>query len=198
MTKPQDIHRHGGQPEDAARMVPAPEVEFWFVQEVLPLEAALMRYLRSSYRNPEEVADLRQDIYAQLISAAHKQIPSPTKPFVFAVAHNVLIDRVRRDRVVAMDTISDMEKLGLAADVAAPDRVVIARDELRRLREAIERLPARARETVLMARIQGLSQREIATRLNLDETTVSRHLKKGMQLLTDILYGTSPGGDEVP
>src|SRR6185437_7791163 len=91
-----------------------------------------------------------------------------------------------------------MEKLGLAADVAAPDRVVIARDELRRLREAIERLPARARETVLMARIQGLSQREIATRLKLDETTVSRHLKKVMQLLTHIMYGTSPVGDEVP
>jgi RNA polymerase sigma-70 factor (ECF subfamily) len=179
-------------------MVPAPEVELWFVREVLPLEASLMRYLRSSYRNPEEAADLRQDIYAQLIAAAHKQIPSPTKPFVFAVAHNVLVDRVRRDRVVAMDAISDMEQLGLASDAPPPDRVVLAREELRRLREAIDRLPPRARETVMMARIEGLSQREIASRLNLDETTVSRHLKKGMQLLVDILYGTAPDGSETP
>lgn len=94
-------------------MVPAPEVELWFVREVFPLEASLMRYLRSSYRNPEEAADSRQDIYAQLIAAVHKQIPSPTKPFVFAVAHNVLVDR---DRVVAMDAISDMEQLGLASE----------------------------------------------------------------------------------
>lgn len=157
-----------------------------------------MQFLRSSYRNREEAADLRQDIYAQLIVAAHRQIPNPTRPFVFAVAHNVLVDRVRRDRVVAMDTISDMEQLGLASDAPPPDRVVVAREELRRLREAIDRLPQRCRETVMMARIEGVSQREIAARLSLDETTVSRHLKKGMQLLVDILYGPAPDMGDAP
>jgi len=177
-------------------MVPAPEVELWFVREVLPLEASLMRFLRSSYRNAGEAADLRQDIYAQLIATAQKQIPNPTKPLVFAIAHNILVDRMRRERVVPMDTISDMEKLGLASDAPPPDRVVMARDELRHLREAIDRLPPRCREVVMMARIEGLAGRDIAARLNLDETTVSRHLKKGMQLLVDGLYGSSSSAGE--
>ncbi len=150
-----------------------------------------MRFLRSSYRDTADAADLRQDVYAELIETAQKQIPNPTKPFVFAVAHNIMIDRMRRERVVPMDTISDIEKLGLASDAPPPDRVVIARDELRHLRAAIEQLPPRCREIVAMAQIDELSNREIAARLNLDESTVSYHLKKGMQLLVDILYGTT-------
>ncbi len=141
-------------------MVPASEVELWFVREVLPLEASLMRFLRSSYRNTADAADLRQDVYAELIETAQKQIPNPTKPFVFAVAHNIMIDRMRRERVVPMDTISDIEKLGLASDAPPPDRVVIARDELRHLRAAIEQLPPRCREIVAMAQIDELSNRK--------------------------------------
>jgi len=179
-------------------MVPASEVELWFVREVLPLEGALMRYLRSAYRNAADAADLRQDIYVQLVETAQKQIPNPTKPFVFAVAHNVMIDRLRRERVVPMDTISDLEKLGLASESPPLDTAVIARDELRHLRAAIDRLPTRWRETIVMARIDGLSGREIAARLNLDESTVSYHLKKGMQMLVDILYGPETRPGEAP
>jgi len=188
-----DYSRIGGQPEDAAQMVPAPEVELWFVREVLPLEASLMRFLRSSFRNAGELADLRQDIYAELIEAAKREIPASAKSFLFTLARHTMIDRMRRLRVVPMDTISDLEKLGLASEAPSADRVVIAREELRHLRAAIDRLPPRYRETVVMARIDGLSGREIALRLNLDESTVSHYIKKGLQLLADTLYGELPG-----
>lgn len=193
-----DASRKGGQPEDAAQMVPAPEVELWFVREVLPLEASLMRYLRGTYRNPNEADDLLQDVYVEAIGAAQKDIPKSTKSFVFAVAHNLMVDRIRRERVVPMDTISDLEKLGLASDAPPPDRVIIARDELRHLRAAIDKLPPRCREPVLLSRIEGLSGREIAARLNLDETTVSHYVKKGMQLLADMLYGDPQSVGDLP
>jgi len=186
--KTQDKSRRGGQLEDAAQMVPAPEVELWFVREVLPLEASLMRYLRGTYRNPREADDLLQDIYVGVVEAAQKELPKSPKSFVFTVAHNIVVDRIRRERIVPMDTVSDLEKLGLAAETPPPDRIVIARDELRHLREAIEQLPPRCREPVLLSRIDGLSGREIAARLNLDESTVSHYVKTGMQLLADILY----------
>lgn len=152
-----------------------------------------MRFLRSSFRNAGELADLRQDIYAELIEAAKKEIPASAKSFLFTLARNTMIDRMRRLRVVPMDTISDLEKLGLASEAPSADRVVIAREELRHLRAAIDRLPPRYRETVTMARIDGLSGREIALRLNIDETTVSHYIKKGLQQLADTLYGDIPG-----
>lgn len=177
-------------------MVPAPEVELWFVREVLPLEARLMRYLRSTYRNAREATDLLQDVYVEVVEAAQKEIPKSAKSFVFAVAHNVMVDRIRRERIVPMDTVSDLEQLGLAAETPPPEQAVIARDELRHLRAAIDKLPPRCREAVLLSRVEGLSGREIAERLNLDKSTVSHYVKQGMQLLADALYGspTAPGG----
>lgn len=182
--------RGSGKPEDAAQMVAAPEVELWFVSEVLPLEGSLMRFLSNSYRKPGELADLRQDIYAELIESAQKQIPNPTKPFVFALARNVLVSRMRRERIISMETMSDLENLALASEAPPPDRTVIARDELRHLRDAIDELPPRCREAVVLARIEGLSGREIATRLNLSESTVSHYVKNGMRRIANTLYGS--------
>jgi RNA polymerase sigma factor (sigma-70 family) len=175
--------------------MPAPEVEAWFVREVLPLEAALMHYLQASYRRESDIADLRQDVYAAAIEAAHVQIPHRTRPFVFAIARNLMINRIRRDRVVPFETIADPDELGLAADEPAPDRAVMAREELRRLRAAIDQLPPRCREAVVLARVEELPGREIARRMGINETTVSHYIKRGMRVLADMLYGDEkPGG----
>lgn len=173
--------------------MPAPEVESWFVREVLPLEAALMQYLQASYRRASDIADLRQDVYAAVIEAAHVQIPQRTKPFVFAIARNLMINRIRRDRVVPFETMADPDELGLAADEPAADRALMAREELSRLRAAIDQLPPRCREAVVLARVEELPGREIARRMGINETTVSHYIKNGMRTLADILYGDGEG-----
>lgn len=174
--------------------MPAPEVEAWFVREVLPLEAALMHYLQASYRKSSDVADLRQDVYAAVIEAAHTQIPHRAKPFVFAIARNLLINRIRRDRVVPFETMSDPDELGHAADAPAADRTLMAREELRRVRAAIDQLPPRCREAVVLARIEELPGREIARRMGISETTVSHYITNGMRALADMLYGPDESG----
>ena len=174
--------------------MPAPEVEAWFVREVLPLEAALMHYLQASYRRPGDITDLRQDVYAAVIEAAHTQIPQRARPFVFAIARNLLINRIRRDRVIPFESVADPDELGLAADAPLPDRTVMAREELRRLRAAIDQLPPRCREAVVLARVEELPGREIARRMGINETTVSHYIKNGMRALADMLYGDDDGG----
>lgn len=68
----------------------SPTLVDWFVREVLPLEAALMHFLRKNWRNSEEVADLRQDVYVQ----------------IFDAARNLLIDQVRHDQVIPIGYLS--------------------------------------------------------------------------------------------
>ena len=50
-------------------------VRDWFIREVLPLEAILMRFLRQNLRNPADIADLRQEVYVRVYEAARKKIP---------------------------------------------------------------------------------------------------------------------------
>lgn len=166
-----------------------PQALAWFLREVLPLEAMLMQFLRHNWRDESDIEDLLQDIYIRVYESSQKEIPEKPKAFVFQTARNLIANRIRDRRVVPMDAVADIDALGVAIDAPGPDQTLAARDELRRLSEAIDTLPPRYRDVVIMRRIKDLSRREIATRLGLTEASVSVYLTEGMYALADILYG---------
>lgn len=170
----------------------APEAKAWFVREVLPLEAALMQFLRHNWRNESDITDIRQDVYIRVYEAACQEIPESAKSFVFSTTRNLLIDRVRRERIVPIEAAADLETLDLVSEEPSPDRKVIARDDLRRLNVALDRLPKRCREAFIMRQVEELSRREIAVRMGIAEKTVKRHLNDAVRTLADILYGEPP------
>ncbi len=99
----------------------------WFVREVLPLEAQLMQFLHRNWHNQAEIADLRQETYIRVYEAALKQPPDKAREFVFTTARHLIIDRVRRARVIPIDAAADLEFVEVAADMPGPDQVVQAR-----------------------------------------------------------------------
>jgi len=177
-------------PSDAASAVS--RAKEWFGREVLPLEASLMQYLEHNWRNASDIADLRQEVYIRVYTAALKATPEHTRQFVFTTARNLLIDRVRHEQVIPIEAAADMEALDIAVEAPGPDRIVGARDELRRLQAALDRLTPRCREAVVLGRIQGLSKPEIAARMGIAEISVGQYLTEGIYALADILYGEPP------
>jgi RNA polymerase sigma factor (sigma-70 family) len=163
-------------------------VHAWFVREVLPLEAALTKYLQHNWRGQANVADMLHDVYVRVIDAARKELPKSTPGFVFATARNLLVDLVRQEKIVPFEAVENLEALNVAADAPAPDEQVIAREELRRVQAALDKLHPRSRETFIMHHVDGLSRREIAARLGISEITVNWYLNAGVRLLADILY----------
>jgi len=148
-----------------------------------------MQYLERNWRNPSDVPDFRQDVYVRVYEAALKELPQNTTQFVLTTARNILIDRARHERVVPIEAASDLEHLSAAADAPGPERTVMARDELRHLQAAMDRLPARCREAIILRRVQGLSRAEIATRMGINEVSVSRYLSRAICALADTLHG---------
>jgi|SRR5580692_3685846 RNA polymerase sigma factor (sigma-70 family) len=190
MSDTSDTNRKGDSRHRGA--IAASSVDFWFCREVLPLEAILMQYLRRNWANANDIADLRQDVYVRVYKAAQKQFPDSTKSFVLMIARNLLIDRVRRARVIPIETVTDLEALGVASNDVGADRVMIARDALGRLQIALDHLPPRPREAILLSKVEGLSRREIAARMGIAEDTVKHHLVHGMHMLAEKLYGEIP------
>ena len=170
------IERLDSDREKAARTseaaVTALEVDVWFVREILPLESALMEYLQHNWRNRSDIYDFRQEIYIRLYETALKKIPDRPKQFLFAIARNFLINRVRHEQIVPIEAVADLEALEVAADAPTADRALLARDELRHLQAALDRLSPRCREAVVLARIDGLSRSEIAVRMGVAESAV--------------------------
>lgn len=184
-----DNNREDADPHGLGAVVKAAELRSWFIREVLPVEAALTQYLHHNWRNKNDIDDLLQDVYVRVCEAALKQRPDSTKSFVFTTARNLLIDRMRRSQVIPIEAVSDLESLGIALDEPGPDRNVMAREELRLLQSALDRLPPRCREVVVLRRIEGMSRRAIAAQMGITEATVAEHLANGVSALADILYG---------
>lgn len=164
------------------------EVDAWFVHEVLPLEAPLMRYLARNWRDTAELLDLRQEVYARSYEAACEALPTHTQAFVFAIARNLLIDSVRRARVVAIDSVADLDNTH-PIETIDPERETIAREQLRMFHDGLGRLPARCREVVRLRKVEMLSQREVAGRMGISEDTVERQIRHGMRALADFMLG---------
>ena len=163
------------------------EVQAWFVREVLPLEFALMQFLSRSGRSRADAEDICQDVYLRVCAAAAEEMPKQTRALVFTVARNLLIKRVKHEQVVSIEAVENLDVLNVAIDEPPPDRVVIAREELRRLQSALDKLPDRVRKAVVMHKIDGLSTAEIAVRTGASERTVRRDLSDGVCALAEIL-----------
>ena len=162
-------------------------IDDWFMEEILPLEGALLRFLRSNWRQSDEIDDLRQEVYARVYAAACRQLPDYPKALLFTTARHLLIDLVRRSKIVSIETVMDIEALNVSRDEASIPQAITAREEIRMLEAELNRMPGRTRDIFLLRKVEGLSQRDTAKRLKISEATVERHLRTGVLRLAAAL-----------
>src|SRR6185437_8177695 len=135
----------------------------------------------------EEISDIVQESYlriAKLDSVAHIR---NGRAYFFTTARAVLLQRVRRDKIVRIDSLTEAEALKLHDDDPWPERRVSARLELVRVRNLIEALPSSCRQIFELRRIEGVPQREIAERLGIPEHTVEAQSRRGLKLILKAL-----------
>jgi RNA polymerase sigma-70 factor (ECF subfamily) len=191
--KPIDMNREGPSGHCPEKAVTKADLRAWFIREVLPLEPMLMHFLQRNWRNRSDLEDFRQEIYENVIAAAELARPEQAKPFVFATARNLLINRLQRENIVPIEVMADLDALGVAAEEPGPERGALARDALRKLQAALDSLPPRSRQALLLKRVEGLSTREIATRMGISEQSVANHIARGVRVLAELVYGEPPG-----
>ena len=114
--------------------------------------------------------------------AAAWQRPHLPKSFLFATARHLMTDRLRRNRVVSIEAMGDLHDSNVLTDERSPDRWLDARQMLKRLAEALDRLPERCREVVWLRRVEDLPQKQIAARLGISEKTVEKQIAKGIEI----------------
>lgn len=175
----------------AGAMMGDADLNAWFCREVLPLEGALTRFIERNWRVRDDILELRQDIYERTLKGARELLPANAGAFLFTVARNHLINCAMRARIVSFDLVADLENVGLTNDLFATDRLLDARDQLRRAHAGLDALPPRCREVIRLRKIEGLSTREAADRLGVGIDTIERQLTMGMRALVDFMLGGS-------
>lgn len=152
-------------------------LDTWFKREILCHEEILMRFICRIWPRRDEAADIRQEAYARVYEAARQGRPQSPKAFLFATVRHLMVDRIRRERIVSIRAGGDNEYLNVLVDEISPEQRVGAQQELARLAQAFDRLSSTCREVVWMRRVKDLSQKEVADRLGLTEKTIEKHLR---------------------
>lgn len=159
----------------------------WIAEAILPHEAWVRRQLRRGNMLGYEIDDIVQEAYARLIlldSVAH--IVNP-RTYFLQVARSLILQFLRRARVVPIDLATDIGAIEKAANDPLPDQQVQGKQELNRLMAAISTLPPRCQEVYRLRKIEGLSQRQVAEKLMISESNVEKHLGRGVERIM-LLY----------
>src|SRR3546814_12335599 len=103
--------------------------------------------------------------------------------------------RLRRQRIVSIESVTEIESLNIVGDEPSPERVAGGRRELDRVRRLIEGLPDRCRRIFELRKVEGLPQREVAERLGVTEHVVENDVTKGWKLILQAIAQGEPSAE---
>lgn len=151
---------------------------------------ALLLFLAARTRCMATAEDLLQDLYLKL-SAVHDEadVRAPGA-LLYRMASNVLVDHVRsRDRSARRDAGWRREtRTSLAGedvvDEPAADEVVISKERVRLLAEAVAELPPQMGRAFRLHKLEGLTQAQTAQAMGVSVKMVEQHIQAAMRNLT--------------
>ncbi|HEX8493823.1 MAG TPA: sigma-70 family RNA polymerase sigma factor [Pyrinomonadaceae bacterium] len=147
------------------------------------LFSLILRILHSQ----SEAEDILQDVFIQVWNKASDFDETRGRPFTWLVtlSRSRSIDRLRQ--------LSSRERTATEATRDAPEEWTDAETEAIKseqsavVRSALAELPEEQRRTLLLAYFEGLTQTEIAARLNAPLGTVKTRMRSGMIKLRELL-----------
>ena len=170
----------------------------WLAAHALPHEPALRRWLAGRLSaSGLEVDDVVQEVYAALAGlpeVAHIRDP---RAYMIATARAAVLGTLRRARIVRIEAFASLDHLDADGQAAGPEHVATAHQQLRRTLSLIHALPEKCRQAFVLRRVEGLSQRQIAERMGISESTVEKHICKGIRLLGQALREEAGGNEGV-
>ena len=148
----------------------------------------LYRVAYSVLRNSADAEDAVQETYLRVLRHRDSlnEIRDP-RVWLVRIVWNVVLDRKRRSKTrPETDDIADLARLLPASGQSAEDRVSSAQHHERVLR-AVEKLPAKEQQVLILSAFEDLSSVEIAHVLGTTESTIRSRLFRARKLLAGLL-----------
>lgn len=153
--------------------------------------ALLFSIATNVLRDPHEAEEVLQDAARIVWENASVYNATLGKPSSWAVVitRNKAIDRLRvlQRRNAAIDRLTADAEADFAAQDLSGQADVLSHESGELLRAALAELPSEQRLAIELAFFTGLSQTEVATRLDLPLGTIKARIRRGMLTMRDVL-----------
>lgn len=151
--------------------------------EILQLEPALLAFALRATRNPELSRDLVQDTLLSATTQARSfDGRSKLRTWVLGILSHKVIDHFRSVAVSREDPGGDEALLDTPSSDDV-ERVVIARQSLQRVEQALAGLPDKERVAILLTDVEGLDRAEVCHVLGVSPTHLRVLLHRGRNRL---------------
>jgi RNA polymerase sigma-70 factor (ECF subfamily) len=176
-------NENGSAPDCPGRRVEVPKDKDQdpLLAVYLERRAELERHFSVRLRSPEAARDLVQDMFLKIARRPPGAIDNPTA-FLYRLGSNLMLDHVKRQqsrhRKVAAwgDVYGPVAGGEVAAEEPAADDALMSRERLRLVVEAVQELPAQAREAFRLHKLEGLSHAETAAAMGVSRSSVEKYL----------------------
>lgn len=162
-----------------------------FQESAVDFDALFRRYARElnsfayhRLNDREAAADVVQDGFVRYM-VWHRKRRDPAgaanpRFFLWSVVSNLTIDLIRRRRVGLFEPMTVATE-AVADPAPGPDRWLEARQHYRLVRSALDEMPAKHRTALLLNRLQGLTHAEIAVRLGVSTSMVTKYVVMALE-----------------
>jgi RNA polymerase sigma-70 factor (ECF subfamily) len=138
---------------------------------------------------PQDAEDLVQNAFLRLAEADPERPIENPLGYLYRISANLVVDHLRyrqRRSDLAASEDEALDVPDLAPDVEA---AVFSRQQVELLKQALRELPPRSRQVFILHKFKHLSYGEIATRLDISESTVVKHMVKALAHCKRRVYG---------
>ncbi|MBK5945331.1 RNA polymerase subunit sigma [Rhodobacter veldkampii DSM 11550] len=152
----------------------------------LRLVPRVLRVAARMLGDAAEAEDVAQEAMLRLwrVAPEWRQGEAQVSTWLYRVAANLCTDRLRRRRGLALDEVAEPED-GRPSAVEG----MIAADRATALQAALDALPERQRQAVILRHLEGLTNPEIAQVMEIGVEAVESLTARGKRALTAMLAG---------
>src|SRR3981081_2781589 len=130
----------------------------------------LLAYFSKRVKSRNEAEDLTQEVFVRLLRHPDKNNGQTIAGYVFTIAANLLRDRAKsvatahHRQIQSLDLLD--EKDAFSANLVEdrnPERVLVGKQTIQDVLDALSELGERTRDVFILARLENLQHREIAS-----------------------------------
>jgi len=151
----------------------------------------LYRVAYSVLRNPADAEDAVQEAFVRVLR--HRDTLGEVRDhrvWLIRIVWNIVLDRKRRAKTrPETDDVSELERV-LPSDGLSAEQIAAAAQHHAHVLACVEQLPIKEREVLMLSAFEELNSVEIATVLNITESSVRSRLFRARNLVAELLQHT--------
>lgn len=141
---------------------------------------ALSRYFQRRVRHKSDVPDLVQDVFVRLAKLSDLSVIESPDKYIFATAASALRDRDRRRAAHGGYMADELDENAHESSEISAERVLIGREAVARLHEALRQLPERTRDVFVLRVFEEHKLKDVARKLGISQRAVEKQYAKAV------------------